>query len=65
MKIAVIKNCLGAVIGAVEREKWGEYCDFIADEDTVSVFLSGQDGEIERYSGQEFKRFYGDEHENN
>ena len=60
-KIAVIKNCLGAVFGAVERDSWGDYCDIITDGDEILVFENGGSEIIERYNGAEFKCFYGGE----
>lgn len=62
-KIAVVKNCFGAVVGAIERDKWGDYCDIITDGDGILVFENGKDGIIEQYSGAEFKRLYGGEKE--
>lgn len=57
MKIAVVLNCLGAVVGALEREKWGE-CDIVSNGDSILVFENGEDGVVERYSGEEFIRLF-------
>lgn len=58
-KIAVIKNVLGAEVGAYDREDWGEACAIIDDGDTVVLFADGE--KFETLKGAEFVRLYGGE----
>ena len=57
--IAVIKNVLGAEVGAYVREDWGEACAIIDDGDEIVIFDG--DERQETLTGAEFVRLYGGE----
>ena len=56
MKIAVIKNVLGAEVGAYAEDEFADACEWVCDGDAVVMFADGLP--YETLKGAEFKKFY-------